>query len=246
MLRVSGRGRQALLDAPYAATMSYTNPDARTHQQLFDDVLTLNGIPLGWSIDYGLEAWNVPAGVFAHQGTFISALAALAHAGGAYLIPHPSAMSFQVRPLYPLAPWHWGEITPDFVLPAAAMSRESIAWRDKPAYNRVFVSGQEQGVIGQVTRAGSAGDLLAPMVTDPLITTAAAARQRGLSILSDTGRQLEIGLRLPVLPSTGIIRPGAYVQYEAEGQTQLGLVRSTNVEVGLPEVHQSLGVECHA
>lgn len=246
MLRVSGRGRQAVLDAPYAATMSFTNADARTHQQLFDDVLTLNGIPLGWSIDYGLEAWNVPAGVFAHQGTFISALATLARAGGAYLIPHPSAMSFQVRPLYPLAPWHWGEITPDFVLPAAAMSRESIAWRDKPAYNRVFVSGQEQGVIGQVTRAGSAGDLLAPMVTDPLITTAAAARQRGLSILSDTGRQLEIGLRLPVLPSTGIIRPGAYVQYEAEGQTQLGLVRSTNVEVGLPEVHQSLGVECHA
>ena len=84
------------------------------------------------------------------------------------------------------------------------------------------------------------------MVTDPLITTAAAARQRGLSILSDTGRQVEIGLRLPVLPSTGIIRPGAYVQYEAEGQTQLGLVRSTNVEVGLPEVYQSLGVECHA
>lgn len=246
MLRVSGRGRQALLDAPYAATMSFTNMDARSHQQLFDDVLTLNGIPLGWTIDYGLEAWNVPAGIFAHQGTFISALATLARAGGAYLIPHASSMSFQVRPLYPLAPWHWGEITPDFVLPAAAMSRESIAWRDKPAYNRVFVSGQEQGVIGQVTRAGSAGDLLAPMVTDPLITTAAAARQRGLSILSDTGRQLEIGLRLPVLPTTGIIRPGAYIQYEDEGQTQLGLVRSTNVEVGLPEVYQSLGVECHA
>lgn len=52
--------------------------DARSHQQLFDDVLTLNGIPLGWTIDYGLEAWNVPAGVFAHQGTFISALATLA------------------------------------------------------------------------------------------------------------------------------------------------------------------------
>ena len=245
-LRVSGRGRQALLDAPYAATMSFNNPDARTHQQLFDDVLTLNGIPLGWSIDYGLEAWNVPAGVFAHQGTFVSALATLARAGGAYLIPHPSAMSFQVRPLYPLAPWHWGEITPDFVLPAAAMNRESIAWKDKPAYNRVFVSGQEQGVLGQVTRAGSAGDLLAPMVTDSLITTAAAARQRGTAVLSDTGRQLEMGLRLPVLPSTGIIRPGAYVQYEDEGQTRLGLVRSTNVEVGLPEVFQSLGVVCHA
>ena len=55
-----------------------------------------------------------------------------------------------------------------------------------------------------------------------------------------------MGLRLPVLPSIGIIRPGAYVQYEDEGQTRLGLVRSTNVEVGLPEVFQSLGVVCHA
>ena len=101
-------------------------------------------------------------------------------------------------------------------------------------------------MLGQVTRAGSAGDLLAPMVTDPLITTAAAARQRGISILSDTGRQQEIGLRLPVLPTTGIIRPGAFVQYEDAGQIRLGLVRSTSVEVGLPEVFQSLGVECHA
>lgn len=253
VLRVSGRGRQALLDAPYAPQLSFNNPQARTHQQLFDDVLTLNGIPLGWSIDYGLEAWNVPAGVFAHQGTYVSALTTLARAGGAYLIPHPSASSFQVRPLYPAAPWHWGEVTPDFILPSAAVSRESIAWKDKPAYNRVFVSGQEQGVLGQVTRAGTAGDVLAPMVTDSLITTAAAARQRGLAILSDTGRQLEVGLRLPVLPATGVIQPGAFVQYQEEGDAggdqgivRLGLVRSTSVEVGWPEVYQSLGVECHA
>ena len=248
VLRVTGRGRHALLDAPYAAVQSFNNPQARTHQQLFDDVLTLNGIPLGWSIDYGLEAWNVPAGVFVHQGTFISALTTLARAGGANLIPHPSAMAFKVRPLYPAGPWHWGEVTPDFILPAAAVSRESIAWKDKPAYNRVFVSGQEQGVLGQVTRAGTAGDWLAPMVTDALITTAAAARQRGLAVLSDTGRQWEVGLRLPVLPATGVIPPGAFVQYqeEADGITRLGLVRSTSVEVGWPEVYQSLGVECHA
>ena len=166
---------------------------------------------------------------------YISALVTLAKAGGAYLIPHPSIASFKVRPLYPAAPWNWGDVIPDFVLPSASVSRESIAWSDKPNYNRVFVSGQEQGVLGQVTRQGTAGDWLAPMVTDSLITTAAAARQRGLAVLSDTGRQLDIGLRLPVLPATGIIQPGAYIQYQEFGDetggggihTRLGLVRST-------------------
>lgn len=105
-------------------------------------------------------------------------------------------------------------------------------------------------MLGQVTRQGTAGDWLAPMVTDSLITTAAAARQRGLAALSDTGRQLDISLRLPVLPATGIIQPGAYIQYQESGEdgihTRIGLVRSTHIEVGLPEVFQSLGVECHA
>ena len=39
-----------------------------------------------------------------------------------------------------------------------------------------------------MTRAGTAGDVLAPMVVDALITQAAAARQRGIAVLADTGR----------------------------------------------------------
>jgi hypothetical protein len=245
-LRVSGRGRNAALDAPYAAVQTFQNTGMRTHQQLFDDTLSINGVSLGYAIDYGLEAWNVPAGVFAHQGTYISAIAALAQAGGGYLIPHPSAKSFKVRHLYPVAPWHWDTVTPDFILPAAVVTREGIAWNERPNYNRVFVSGQEQGVLGQVTRQGTAGELLAPMVTDPLITTAAAARQRGLAILGDTGRQLDHALRLPVLAETGIIQPGAFVQYEDDGTTRIGLVRSTDIEAVEVDVFQTLGVECHA
>jgi hypothetical protein len=46
---------------------------------------------------------------------------------------------------------------------------------------------------------------------DALITEATVARQRGLAVLSDTGRQIEVSLNLPVLPDTGIIEPGAFV-----------------------------------
>jgi hypothetical protein len=197
-------------------------------------------------VDYGLEAWNVPANVFNHQGTYISAVNALVQAGGGYLIPHPSALSFKVRHLYPVAPWDWAEdVIPDFVLPSSVVTREGLTWKERPGYNRVFVSGQEQGVLGQVTSAGTAGEVLAPMVTDALITTAAAARQRGLAVLGDTGKQIEHQLRLPVLAETGIIQPGAFVEYEDGGESRIGIVRSTQVDVGMPDVYQTLGVECH-
>lgn len=245
-IRLSGRGRNAMLAAPYAPVMHFQQPQARTARQLMDDVLTLNGISLGWEIDWELTDWHVPAGVFARQGTWIQALLAIAHAAGGYLIPHPSAQRMRVCHQYPAAPWEWSRDTADFVLPVDAFSRESLRWVEKPAYNRVFVSGQDVGVLGQVTRAGTAGEVLAPMRVDALITEAAAARQRGIAVLADTGRQIEMNLRLPVLPATGIIEPGALVCCQDNGVERTGIVRSTRIEASLPEVWQTLGIQSHA
>ena len=245
-IRISGRGWNAVLAAPYAPVMNFSNAQARTARQLMDDVLTVNGVPLGWSVDWGLTDWNVPAGAFAHQGTWIEALIAIAGAAGGYLLPHPTAQAIRVRHRYPVAPWEWGTVAPDVSLPVDAVSRESMRWVNKPSYNRVFVSGQGVGVLGQVTRAGTAGEVLAPMVVDALITEAAAARQRGIAVLADTGRQIEVSLRLPVLAETGIIEPGAFVEYQDGSVTRLGLVRATQVQAGFPEVWQTLGVQAYA
>jgi len=246
-IRITGRGRSAALAAPYAPVITFANTEPRSAQQLMEDVLTINGIPLGWTVDWALTDWLVPTGVFAKQGTWIEALNTIVGAAGGYLLPHPSEKILRVRHRYPVVPWDWwADVTPDFVLPVDVVARESLRWIDKPAYNRVFVAGQETGVLGQVTRTGTAGDVLAPMVVDALITQAAAARQRGIAILSDTGRQIEVTLRLPVLPETGIIEPGAFVAYQDGGVARLGIVRSTHVEAGLPEVWQTLGVQSHA
>lgn len=164
---------------------------------------------------------------------------------GGYLIPHPSEQNIRVRHRYPAVPWEWSSVTPDFVLPVDALARESLRWVEKPGYNRVFVSGQDVGVLGQVTRAGTAGDILAPMVVNALITEAAAARQRGIAVLADTGQQIEVSLRLPVLAETGIIEPGTFVAYQDGNVARLGIVRSTQVEAGMPEVWQTLGVQSH-
>ncbi len=246
-IRITGRGRSATLAAPYAPVLNFANTEPRSAQQLMEDVLTINGIPLGWTVDWALTDWLVPAGVFAKQGSWIEALNTIVGAAGGYLLPHPSEKILRVRHRYPVAPWHWwNEVTPDFVLPVDVVARESLRWIDKPAYNRVFVAGQETGVLGQVTRTGTASDVLAPMVVDALITQAAAARQRGVAILSDTGRQVEVTLRLPVLPETGIIEPGAFVAYQDGGVARMGIVRSTHIDAGLPEVWQTPGVQSHA
>ena len=245
-LRITGRGKTALLDAPYAPILNFTNSQARTAQQLMGDVLTFNGVPLGWDVQWGMVDWSIPAGVFNHQGSYIGALNKIAASAGGYVQPHASSQIIKVLPRYPTVPWEWDTVTPDFQLPADVTSRESLRWLEKPAYNRVFVSGQEVGVLGQVTRTGTAGEILAPMVVDALVTNATAARQRGIAVLADTGRQIEVSLRLPVLAETGIIVPGAFVDYQDGSVSRRGLVRSTQVEAGLPEVWQTLGVQTYA
>lgn len=245
-VRVQGRGKTAVLDAPYSPILTFGNAGAaRTHQQLLDAVL-----PGGWSADYGLTAWLVPAGVWSHQGSSMTAALALAAAGGGYIQPHPTADEIRVLPHYPVAPWGWSAVTPDFELPSAALTREGIEWLEKPRYNGVYVAGPAAGKAYLVKRAGTAGDVLAPMVTEPLATHVDAGRQRGLPVVADVGRQARLSLRLPVLPATSIIQPGKFVRYVDGAITRLGLSRSVGVEVtwgdnAALQVWQTIGVETH-
>lgn len=244
-LAVSGRGRAAWLADPYATVRSYTNAQAMLAQQLMTDALTENGVSLGWELDWQITDWLVPAGVWSQTGTPMDACLAVAEAAGAYIQAHPSSMLLRVLPRYPAAPWHWAELMPDIVLPEDVCVTEGIEWVDKPAYNTVFISGQEGGVLAHVTRAGTDGGTPAPMVTDPLIAHADAGRQRGLSILSDTGRQALISLSLPVLEETGIILPGKLVQYSENGNTHLGLARAVDVAGSFPKIRQTIRLETH-
>lgn len=244
-LRVSGRGINAVLDAPYAAVQNFGNTSARSAQQLMGDVLTINGVSMGWTVDWQIADWTVPGGIWAKQGTYIEALNEIVAAAGGYLQPDASTKTLHALLRYPSLPRDWANITPDYELPSAVTSTESTEWVTKPDYNRVYVSGVQGGVRGNVVLSGTAGDLIAPMVTDSLITDAIAARQRGLSVLADTGRIANYSLRLPVLPETGIIPPGKFVRYVDDGVSRIGLTRSVGVDIGRPDVWQTLLLETH-
>ena len=243
-IRISGRGRAAILAAPYAPVLNFGNSAPRTAQQLMADVLTINGVSIGWDVDWGLVDWPVPAGAWAMQGSYIDAITDIAAAAGGYVQPHATDATLRILPSYPKPPWEWDTITPDIELPAAAASVESIEWVDMPAYNRVFAGGVSKGVFGPFTRAGTAGNLIAPQVTHALITHADAHRQRGLAELSNTGRQAHYQLKTQVMPETGIIVPGKFVRYVG-GAPVIGIVRSTSLDWSRPVMRQTIGVETH-
>lgn len=243
-INVSGRGRSAVLDSPFSPALNYSVDSEMTARQLAEQVLTINGVPNGWGIDWQLNDWLVPAGAWSMQGSYIQALTDIASSVGGYLQPHNTDTTLRILPRYPSAPWRWGVVTPDYSLPSHAVSVEGIEWLQNAEYNRIFVSGEGVGVLGQVTRMGTAGDLVAPMVTHPLITHADAARQRGITELGPSGRQQQIRLSLQVLPQTGVIKPGSFVRYVLPSGAHLGLVRSTSVDwQGDAKLRQSITLE---
>lgn len=246
-LRISGRGRAGMLASPHSPILTRSNAEARTVQQLVADALTDNGVSIGWAIDWQAADWLVPAGSYSHTGSYIEHAQRIAEAAGAYVQADRIADTLHILPRYPLLPWEWAAAGPDLELPAAPVVREAIEWHAKPTYNRVYISGSDAGgILGQVTRAGTAGDVVAPMITDPLCTHADAARARGRAILADTGSQARITLELPILPETGIIQPGKLVRYLDGSTPRRGLVRAVRVTAGLPAARQSIELETRA
>lgn len=244
-LKISGRGRAAWLADPHAPVATRYNATARTARQLLDDALTVNGVSIGWDLDWRVTDWLVPAGSWSHTGTYMDAATRIAEAAGAYVQAHNTAQTLIILPRYPVAPWHWPTQTPDIDLPEDVCEVEGIEWQDKPAYNAVWIAGGEAGRRDRIRRAGTAADRNAQTIVDPLATDPAMTLQRGTAALGDTGRQAHITLRLPVLPETGIIQPGKLVRYTESGTPRIGISRAVQIEQRFPELWQSIRIETH-
>lgn len=243
---VSGRGRSAVLASPWAPVLQHGGQDnERTAQQLANEALTINGVGIGWGVDWQIDDWVVPAGVWTQQGSYIDALADIATSVGAYLQPHATDKIVRVLPKYSAAPWQWASLVPDVQLPKDAVQQLGTEYIDKPAYNGIYVGGVQAGVFGPVTRAGTIGDLQAPQVTHALITDATAHRMRGIAELADTGRQRRVQLSMQVLPAVGLILPGKLVQVGSGAGAMRGIVRAAAVEWGAPRLRQNLELEVH-
>ena len=241
-ISIGGRSRSAWLADPYAAKTNHASASAITAQQIVNAAL-----PSGWTLDWQATDWLVPAGLWASHDTPLGVALEVAAAIGAMTQSHRTNQNLIIAPRYPVKPWELGTATPSMQIPASVIVTEGVEWSELPAYNRVFVSGEAQGIVGQITRTGTAGDLVAEMVTHRLITDTAAASQRGTVILSNTGRQAKGSFALPIIPADGLnlLTPGQVVEIVDSSETWRGYVRGVSVNANLPTVRQTVEIERH-
>ena len=251
--RIAGRSITALLGRPFSRESQRLNATAFTAQQLALQALEFTGVDLDW----GLTDWLVSAGAWSHSGTPLAAVQAIVEAAGGYLQSARNAATLLARHPYPVlagglpgGPWNWyaNGVDPDVELAPDAVVTSSIERADGADANAVYVSGVSQGVRALVKRSGSAGDKLAGLLSDPLITAQEAALQRGTAILGAAGPKHLVRMDLPVLTGAsqpGVLDVGQLVQVNA-AQPWRGRVRAVSVSAAFGKsVRQSVQIERH-
>ena len=238
---ITGRSATALIGAPWRLATMRSNDEARTAQQLAGEALEFTGVDLDW----GITDWLVPAGAWNHQGTPLAAVQSIAEAAGGYVLSHREDATLLVRHPYQVAPWDWSSGVADVELPPDVLITTSNERRDGPDINGVYVSGTTHGVLALVKRTATAGDKLASLVTDPLITHVDVARQRGLSIVGTAGAKVFQTVNLPVLTGPGepgVLEIGQLVQVN-DTVPWRGRVRAVSVRAQMPRVRQDVMLE---
>lgn len=245
---IGGRSLTAYLTEPYAAKRDYNHAAPSFAAALADSELNRGGEVSGFELDWQLIdalGWPVPANTLNYQGlTPLQAIQKIATAGGGFVQSHPSEPTVMVVPDYPIASWQWSGATPNKIILPDLIKSESLQWQEKPAYNGVYVEGVTSGVVAFVKRTGTAGENQAETFVDRMTCDQSAARQKGLSILSEGGKQARMSIDLPMHNSIGLLLPSMLI--EVSGQWR-GLVRGVSISVqqkGL-SITQSIDVERH-
>ena len=245
VVSVSGRSMTIAAGEPYQLPQNWINQGPTSAAQLIDQAQFYTGMRLTWL----LADWVIPDRLWSFTGTPLAVAKRVAESVGAIVRSDRAEFAITVMPRYESMPNEWGYITPDVSIHVAAFMADSYERSDQPLYNGVYVSGQQQGVIGFVFLQGTQGESLAPLVTDLLLTDAIAVTQRGTAILGASGPQARVTLTLPVL--TGVGQPGVLDLgmicriVGDEPEPWHGVVRAVSVSVSLPSVQQTVVLERH-
>jgi hypothetical protein len=240
---IEGRSLACAAGAPYQGEQTWAVEGDTTAAQIAAAANLYTELEVQWELD----DWPVPAGVFSFNGTPLAVVRRVAEGAGAVVQSQRASYGVTVRPRYALLPNEWASTAPELELPLAVVEAESFQLDEQPPYDGVVVAGQQQGVIGLVRLAGTTGAHQAPMVTDVLITDVIAARQRGQAILGRSGQQQIHTITLPVVAVGGVAvvpDPGWLVKV-LDTPAWVGLVTAVQLDVQLPTAKLSLTLERH-
>lgn len=240
-ITLKGRSKTALLGAPSVLPASATMGSDLTVQQIADQLM-----PLGWTIVWNAPTWLVPGGAYSYTNqTPIQALAALVADIGCVAVPHAVNQTITVQPRYPVYPWQFDSATPDLIIPEAAITGVTLRPAPITQANGVYVHGGDiGGVLAWCRLNGTAGDRLAPTVSNALMTDVIACRLLGERILAGQWQQPLV--KSATLPLDGVTFPlasvGQLVDITLDGNPVRGIVNSVSIEASLGSASQTIQI----
>jgi len=238
---IKGRSRSAWLHDPYTPHQNFSEANAREMVQLAEAALTNTG----WTVDWHLDTWLVPAGRYTSWNTPIGVLIRLVNATDDGLYTDPVLQVIAAQKRWPVASWLLEAETADLLIPEAAVISLTQSPVYTPPLNGVYVSGTSHGVLALVKIAGTDGALQPsdPIVEELLCDEAGvAARARGLNVLSNSGAGWTMDAEVLFTPEVGLVKPGLIVSIAG----MKGISRSCRISAswsnGL-QVKQQVGLE---
>ncbi len=246
---VDGRSRSCVLQAPYFPPRSYTEMQVRTAANLIDHELEFTGWT--WSAHASIQQllaidWLIQPGAHTYaNSTPIDALSQIAEGIGARLSTDRVGSALRFAPKYPSNFWAWNAEVPGKSLVMDNMKSAPSRYSANPDYNRVIVSGQQQGIIKPVRRMGSAGDVAMPMVVHPLISCDAAAIERGRNELNTAGKQALVEIEAVLDGNVGLLEIGDLVAVADVAGAWRGLCVGVEIDATFGECIQRIELERH-
>ena len=239
---LKGRSRSAWLHDPYTAPRAFSEENAREMEQLAEAALDNTG----WTLDWQLANWLVPAGRYVSHNTPIGVLMRLVNTTDDGLYTDPALPVITAQKRWPVASWLLDAETADLLIPESAVISLSQSPVYTPPLNGVYVSGTSHGALALVKIAGTDGALqpAEPLVHELLCDEAGvAARQRGLNALSDSGAGYTMDADVLFTPEIGLVRPGLIVSIAG----LKGISRSCRISAQRAgdalQVRQTVGLE---
>lgn len=240
-----GRSLAALSAGPFQATKNWTNEADTVASQICASALRDTGVLLDWRVD----DWAVPEGVFSLSGTPLQVVKAFADAVGAVVRSHPWLPILEVLPRYPTLPNEWRTSGVDLDLALDAVLSEQLERVESAEYDGVYLSGQQGGIIGFVRLQGTSGAQTHPYLSDPLLCDIPALEQRARALLgASTGGQVRVPMTLPVLYGAGepgVLELNQLVRVQDPAGVWYGLLRSVSASFEHGQSRQQVALERH-
>jgi len=240
-----GRSLAALAAGPFQATRNWTNEADTVASQICASALRDTGVLLDWRVD----DWAVPEGVFSLGGTPLQVVKAFADAVGAVVRSHPWLPILEVLPRYPTLPNEWRTSGVDLDLALDAVLSEQLERVESAEYDGVYLSGQQGGIIGFVRLQGTSGAKTHPYLSDPLLCDVPALQQRARALLgASTGGQVRVPMTLPVLygaGAPGVLELNQLVRVQDPAGVWYGLLRSVSASFEHGQSRQQVALERH-